>query len=590
MARQGKAGVSHSEGWRAWRIRLMNRVHARIAARSRLASTLAFEPEPRTIGSLTRGQHLLAGSFQFAGHLIQAPGRSVWTVLPPDPAFEQEVQGFLWLDDLAAVADDVARQRAQAWTLDWVARFGRGNGPGWTPELTGRRVLRWINHAEMLGHELEPRIARIFFNALTRQTLFLSRSWPSAPPGLPRIEALTGLISAGLSLTGMEGQVAAATGALSHECAEQVTPEGGLATRNPEELLDLFSLLIWAGQALGQAGRTAGRDHLAAIERIAPTLRALQHANGGLARFHGGGHGLEGRLDQALAAAGVRPVAVSGLAMGYARLSAARTTVIVDAAAPPQGPASAGAHASTLAMELTSGRRPLLVNCGSGAAFGAEWLRAGRATASHSTLSIDGYSSSRFAPPRLVRGRRAELLADTPVAVNAQQAAGPSGISLIAGQDGYVNSHGLTHVRRLNLSADGRTLVGEDTLGAMTDPDRKRFDRMMGRSRSQGVRYMVRFHLHPDVEAALDPRTALISLTLRSGEVWQFRQHGGAAMTLEASVYLEKDRLKPQPCKQIVLSGTVIDYASQVSWTLAKAKDTPRGIRDLGSPGPAVQA
>lgn len=66
----------------------------------------------------------------------------------------------------------------------------------------------------------------------------------------------------------------------------------------------MFTLLTWAAQALTDAGRHLPAAHLEAIARIAPTLRALRHADGGLARFHGGGRGLEGRLDLALAASG----------------------------------------------------------------------------------------------------------------------------------------------------------------------------------------------------------------------------------------------------------------------------------------------
>ena len=74
-------------------------------------------------------------------------------------------------------------------------------------------------------------------------------------------------------------------------------------------MLEVFTLLTWAAQALAEAG-ILRRPTLAAMERIAPTLRALRHADGGLARFHGGGRGAEGRLDQALATAGVKADAV----------------------------------------------------------------------------------------------------------------------------------------------------------------------------------------------------------------------------------------------------------------------------------------
>jgi len=46
-------------------------------------------------------------------------------------------------------------------------------------------------------------------------------------------------------------------------------------------------------------------------------------------------------------------------------------------------------------------------------------------------------------------------------------------------------------------------------------------------------------------------------------------------------VYLEINRLKPRATKQIVLSSRALEYASRVTWTLAKAHDTPDSLRDL---------
>ena len=58
-----------------------------------------------------------------------------------------------------------------------------------------------------------------------------------ASPGLPRFEALTGLIYAGLALEGMERYVGHAIKALAKDCTNEVDGQGGVRTRNPEELL-----------------------------------------------------------------------------------------------------------------------------------------------------------------------------------------------------------------------------------------------------------------------------------------------------------------------------------------------------------------
>ncbi|MBV1866975.1 MAG: heparinase II/III family protein [Marinosulfonomonas sp.] len=559
----------------------MNRWHALRSARARPATGFVSQPEPRTIGSFAKGRQLSAGNFLFAGTLVVEPDKSIWQLPDIDPQFEEEIQGFMWLDDLAATGDMAARERAQNWLTEWIERYGRGHGAGWTPDLTGRRLVRWINHAILLLNGQPRDMSLAYYSSLAQQTIFLSKRWQAASAGLPRFEALTGLIYAGLALTGMDAYVDPAIKALARECREQIDAEGGIPTRNPEELLEVFTLLNWAATALAEAGKLAGPDHLQAIGRIAPTLRMLRHSDGGLARFHGGGRGTEGRLDHALATSGVKSVTTDGLSMGYARLQGGRTSVILDAAKPPVGVSSYNAHASTLAFELTSGRRPLIVSCGSGTSFGSDWFRAGRATASHSTLAIDGFSSARLGRKGLIGGHERELLGEAPTNVRVQSLADEGSHGIVVGHDGYLPTHGLTHIRQIELAANGRAIAGEDTLAAIETSDERLFDKAQDRLHLQGIPFKIRFHLHPDVDADLDMGGTAISMALKSGEIWVLRHDGAAKLSLEPSVFLEKGRLKVRATKQVVLSASALEYATRIRWTLAKARETPDTVRDL---------
>jgi uncharacterized heparinase superfamily protein len=531
---------------------------------------------------------MVAGSFLLADSLIECADTEGHVRIPldmPSHAAFDALHGFGWLDDLAAVGDLRARALAQQTWADWMARHGRGQGGPWAPGLTGQRLIHWLVHAPFLMQAQPRDVHDRFLRALSHHAAFLEKRAGAASSGLPQIAARMGVLLAALALDGWQARIDPALQALLRVAETQIAPDGGIASRAPEDLMQVFVLLTWAARCLEDAGLPVPDRLRALLGRAASALRVLRHADGGLARFHGGGRGQESDLVTALAtfdALQRDPVGLAGgRAMGFARLAAGRTTVLVDAAPPPGGAHAGRAHASTLAFELTSNRRPLIVSCGDGRFFSEEWHRASRASASHSTLSLDGFSSARFAS-----GDRARLdLRDGPQSVTCDfRNTAWSRVAALS-HDGYLASHGLEHARLLDLSADGRVLTGEDMLLAPSPAARKRFDNVSARLRGQGIAYTLRFHLHPDADASVDMNGAAVSIVLRSGEVWVFRA-GGLALQLQPSVYLEKGRLHPRPSLQIVLPLRATDYTSAVTWTLAKAQDTPLALRDLTQDDP----
>lgn len=206
-----------------------------------------------------------------------------------------------------------------------------------------------------------------------------------------------------------------------------------------------------------------------------------------------------------------------------------------------------------------------------------DWRRAGRATASHSTLGIEGYSSSRLdADDRLV---------DTPRDVLCELQALEDGTRLEMAHDGWKRTHGLTHARTLDMTFDGRALAGEDLLTTLGDADQALFDAALDATSLQGIPFSLRFHLHPEVDAKLDMGGTAVSMALKSGEVWIFRHEGTTDISLAPSVYLETGRLRPRGAQQVVLSGRAMAYATRVRWSLSKAQDTPNALRDLAPAG-----
>jgi uncharacterized heparinase superfamily protein len=394
-------------------------------------------------------------------------------------------------------------------------------------------------------------------------------SWARAPDGVPRLRALTGLVWSGVVVPHPGHD--AALGDLAAVAEAMIDAEGRVASRAPEDLAETLILLIWTARLVEDSGQTVPPPLLAAVARAVPVTRALRMGDGGMAEFHGGGAGSADALDQALAELrlGVQPK--PKLPMGYARLTGGRVAVVMDGAAPPDGDHAVTAHASTLAFEMSVGRLPLVVNAGTGAAFGEDWARLSRQTAAHSTVDVDGRSSARIVSTGLAARTFGARLEDGPTLVSVKQAQDSTGMWLLATHDGYVESHGLLHERRIFVDARGLEARGEDILSVTDAKARARFDRV---ARGGSVTLAARFHLHPDVTPELDELRQLVALTLPTGEVWVFRAAGGF-LEVEDSVRFDPARGTPAKTRQMVVRAEVVEYLGQITWSFARTVEAP---------------
>lgn len=532
-------------------------------------------PEPKAIGHPGRGEQIVAGEMHLGG--IAVSGDFFAADLPA--SILAELNGFGWLDDLAAVGTPKARAVAQDHVLRWIRRRpeAAAGTPEWAPEVAGRRVLRWIFHAGMILPGLDRDGAGPYFAALDQHLNHLRDSWYDSDDGLCRLEALAGLAIGAMSLRDRQPLALPALIALAEE-ADAMGLDTLTEARAPESLLDAMALLVWAQEVADESGLDAPAELRGIIGQIAPVLRALRHADGALPSFHGGGRGAAGRLDRCLRAADGAALPSNGLAMGFARMARARTTLILDAAPPPGGPAAVRAHASTLAFELTVARQPLIVNCGPGDGFGPLWAKASRATPCHSALCLAGLSSSRLNPNR--QEGEPDILTERPGLVWAGDcdalgnltapdfgpAHSPEEAHLLSGHDGWLASHGLTHLRELWLAPDGLSLRGEDSLAALDASAQARLDQVRP---AEGLAFDIRFHLHPEVQARLAGQN--VHLTLPTGDEWLFSHDGVGQARLEASCLLDRAQAQPRPSRQIVISADLQGRAMQIGWTLARS-------------------
>ncbi len=172
-------------------------------------------PEPKAIGHAGRGEQIVGGALHLGG--ITLTGDFLAAEVPPTVA--AELHGFGWLDDLAAVGTPRARALAQDHVLRWIRQHRQplAGRIEWSPEVAGRRVLRWIFHAGMILPGLDREGAEPYFRALDVHLNHLRDTWYDAADGLNRLEALAGLAIGAMSLRDRQAMAVPALIALAEE-------------------------------------------------------------------------------------------------------------------------------------------------------------------------------------------------------------------------------------------------------------------------------------------------------------------------------------------------------------------------------------
>jgi uncharacterized heparinase superfamily protein len=230
---------------------------------------------------------------------------------------------------------------------------------------------------------------------------------------------------------------------------------------------------------------------------------------------------------------------------GYQRIEAAGTVLLMDTGRPPPIALSQEAHAGCLSFELSSKVQRIVINCGIPATSRETWRQVARATAAHSTLTLNDTSSCRF----LESGALKHFMFGAPIIgglkdVKVTRDDRPESVLLHASHDGYADRYHVIHHRSLMLMADGSRLDGEDSF-ELADPNK------LPDSRSD--EFAVRFHLHPSVKANRLTDGHNVVLLMPDREAWTFNAFEDE-VELEESVYLAGAD-GPRRTVQIVIYG-----------------------------------
>jgi uncharacterized heparinase superfamily protein len=536
------------------------------AMRGVRSERLLIAPQDIRTADPIAAEHIYAGHFSLAGKIVSTHGHSPFSVVAPSLGWSEALHGFGWLRHLRAADTALSRANAHALVEDWLNLDARGaktmdRHVARDPRVASRRLISWLSQSPIILENADHVFYRRFVRAIEAHAAALERALGEGLEADARLTAIIACAHAGLCLEGAAALLRRATVLLSRELRDQILRDGGHISRNPRVLVELLVDLLPTRQAFVARGITAPEQLLNAIDRMTPMLRMFRHGDGALAAFNGMGVSEPETLATLLAHGDVGGAAVLDAPYsGYQRLEANGAVVIADVGAPPPWMFSKEAHAGCLAFEFSSGLQQLVVNCGAPRADIDQAREAARATAAHSTLTVDDHSSCRFAA-FASKSPAAGAVLEGPSRVEVERWLDETdGQCIDALHNGYARRYGALHRRTLRLAADGASLSGEDRIAPV------------GKSAlTAGKLLAVRFHLHPAVRVEPSGDGGPVLLNLPSGEEWLF-EAAGRVVDLEESIIFATPG-GAIATMQMVLRGKVIDNES-LNWSFSRLPAT----------------
>ncbi len=511
--------------------------------KGRKAPELTAVPPDPWFGDAHHANRLFRGRYRFAGQEVTLPGRPPWEADGVGEAWAAEAHGFEWLRHFRAASGLAATSHAQALVRSWAERHRKWDPLAWRADVLARRLSAWLSCGDLLFDrkgDLGPDSVR---DSIALQARHLAHAAQFAGTGLSALAVVRGLVVTGTVLSDGRKRLELGLKMLPVELARQFRPDGGHVSRNPthhhaavRELISIRTALVAAGEPTPQA-----LQHT--IDRATPVLRFFRHGDGGLALFNGGSEGDAAAIDMALVLTETSgAVPDSAPHVGFERLSAGDSVAVMDVGQS----AGASGHAGPLSFEFSTAGQRLVVNCGSAPERDGEWAQALTATAAHSTITVADTNAARDGA--MAAGR-------LPLSARPQRHNGNGGVAVSADHDAYDHRFGVRHARRLYLDGAGTRLAGEDQL------------LQTGTRRRNGLDFVARFHLHPDVSASLAPGGLAAELALPAGAKWAFQASGGL-IGIEDSVYCGSG--SPRRCLQLTVRGEMRTRETILKWSFQR--------------------
>ena len=523
-------------------------------------------------GRIEIGNSLVKGNYVFASVNLSLKESNIFKNDYPSQEVQKSILGFDWLNDLSVLGNAKARKTANNWLSLWLGNYSFEKECKREINIIAQRQINFVHNITFIEKIFSEKKFQSILRKIYAEKIFLNFLLNDLEDNFLKFKILNSsfwlevFLSSNISKRNQYFQK------ICEIIMLLINKKLFLESRKPEELLEIFLIIsdLINNTENKFFRKNKSRKKIILIQKkLVPILRGLRLGNGSLARFHGGDAGNIELIDKALSSVENKEEGVSSNPLGIERITAGRLILLLDCHSPPLNNFSLDSHASCLSFELSSGQRPIFVNCGPGGRFGIEYKRFCRNTSAHNTSSIDNKSQVEFRSIFTNEEFSKEIIFKGPKKVNINRGKSIDAKWLEGSHDGYNEKYGILHKRKIILLKSGNTISGSDF-----------YTKKSKLFLNFDLSVETYFHLHPNVEITNQPHINSIILRLLNGEHWIFETKIGRPIVKE-SIYVDSNHFKPLNTKVIILKSKILEKNLLVNWSLRRREIVSRHTRDI---------
>lgn len=510
------------------------------------------------IGNIEIGHNLLKKINLFGNVVLDIKTDNPWRILPFSDEVEVGIDGFSWLNDLAAINNQSSREIVRSWIDAFPINRLNKNVQSSSARLVA--LVRNFSYLEIASDGIQlNKVNKILKNDYLFLTCYKNLSFNI----LDRLAICHSLV---LCIYALNFSNKKKKRVIRHMIKLLTIYKNKVKTRqirNPEELSIVFFYLLETIEILKKID-----SHEISIEEkklrkisylFGSSLRYLQFGNGNLVSAHGGCLGDYNKYVKLLGEIKKYSGGEEVSNLGFKRVNGARLLMIIDTIPPLYGKRDGVAHAGFSSFELYYGPKPIFVNCGGGSKFGHQYRKYCQSSKAHNVLLLNEKSQCSFGKKPFSRNNSYYYIKDGPrnTKMNFERSITEKIVEL--SHDAYKKDYGVSINRKLSMDLVKNCLIGNDVVISDGDPKRNLIE----------ASFSIYFHLHPSIICTKRRGGVLLEIP---GDKKMFFSYKGGKLRFENSTYIG-NFFEPQEITRLVIEKNVEQSDSKINWKIEEFID-----------------